>query len=152
MQRGNLGWDELDDSFTHTFNFFDDHPSIDSALQVIKAKIFEYIPMSMSNFNWSSTIVQHWMECYNVMGVLDDNDPQDTNIPKYEGTCAVEGLGISSNQFLNPLKTKKVNIGSLDNPKFANIRDDETDRRITDLLHKLQDLIPTNFLDMKRIV
>ena len=92
------------------------------------------------------------MECYIVTGGPDDDDPWDTNIPEYGGTYVVERIGISSNQFLNPLKTKKVNIGSLDNPKFANIRDDETDRRITDLLHELQDLIPTNFLDMKRIV
>ena len=36
---------------------------------------------------------------------------------------AVEGFGISSDQFLRPLKIKKVNIGSHENPKFANIGD-----------------------------
>ena len=35
----------------------------------------------------------------------------------------VEGSGISSDQFFKPLKIKKVNIGSLKNPKFANIGD-----------------------------
>ena len=60
----------------------------------------------------------------------------------------VEILGISSNQFLNPLKTKKVNIGSRENPKLSNIRDywdDQTFGRIIDLMHEFQDLFPTKF-------
>ena len=59
-----------------------------------------------------------------------------------------EGLGISSDQFLSPLKIKKVNIGSPENPKFANIKDywdDETIGKITDLLHEFQNLFPTKF-------
>ena len=67
----------------------------------------------------------------------------------------MEGLGISSKQFLNPLKTTKVNIGSVENPKFTNIGDywdDETVRRITDLLHEFQDLFPKFFLEMKGFV
>ena len=77
------------------------------------------------------------MECYNVMGGPKDDDLWGTNIPESEGTHAVDGFGISSNQFLNPLKTKKVNIGSIENPKFSNIGDfwdDETFGRIIDLL------------------
>ena len=41
-----------------------------------------------------------------------DDEPLDVNIPDLEGVCAVEGLGISSDQFLSPLKTNKFNIGS----------------------------------------
>ena len=58
-------------------------------------------------------------------------------------------LGISYNSFLNPLKTKKVNIGSPEIPKFANIGDywdDETIGKITDLQHEFQYLFPTKFL------
>ena len=33
----------------------------------------------------------------------------------------VEGSGVSIYKFLNPLKIKKVNIGSPENPNFANI-------------------------------
>ena len=61
----------------------------------------------------------------------------------------MEGLGISSNQFLNPLKVKKVNIGSPKYPKFVNIGDywdDEIVAKITNLLHEFQDLFPTKFL------
>ena len=59
LQRGTLEWDELAARFTRTFKFVDDHPSIVVALQVIKMKMFEDIPMLMSNFNHSSTTVQH---------------------------------------------------------------------------------------------
>ena len=48
---GTIEWEVLDTSFTHTFEFVDDHPSIDAALQVIKTNIFEDIPMSMTNFH-----------------------------------------------------------------------------------------------------
>ena len=67
----------------------------------------------------------------------------------------VEGASMSTDQFLRPLKIKKVNIGSAENPKFANIGDywdDETVRNITDLLHEFQDLFPTKFYEMKGIV
>ena len=70
---------------------------------------------------------------------LDDDDQLNVHIPKSEGTRKVEGLGISSNQFLIPLKIKKVNIGSPENSKFVNIRDywdDETIGKITELLHE----------------
>ena len=67
----------------------------------------------------------------------------------------MEGFGICSDQFLNPLKVKKVNIGSLENPKFSNIGDywdDETVGKITDILHEFQDMFPTKFLEMNGIV
>ena len=56
---------------------------------------------------------------------------------------------------MNPLKIKKVNIGSLENLKFANIwyyKYEETTKKITDLLHEFQDLFPTKFTEMKGIV
>ena len=60
----------------------------------------------------------------------------------------MEGFGISSDQLLIPLKIKKVNVGSPENPKFTNIGDywdNETMEKITDLLHEFQDLFPTKF-------
>ena len=59
----------------------------------------------------------------------DDDHPFHINIPDCEGTCIVEGFGICRDQFLNPLKVKKVNIGTTNNPKVSNIRyysDDKT--------------------------
>ena len=57
LWRGTIEWEDLDSSFTHTFEFSDDHPSIDVALQVIKTKISKDIPMSMTNVYHSSTTV-----------------------------------------------------------------------------------------------
>ena len=94
------------------------------------------------------------MACYNLVGDPDD-DPTNINIPKLEGMHTVEGSGISSDQFLKPLKIKKVIIRSPENPKFTNIGDywdEETVAKITDLLHEYQDLFPTNFSKMKGIM
>ena len=84
-----------------------------------------------------------------------DDHPLDINIHESEGMHAMEGFGISSDQFLSPLKIEKVNIGSLDNPKFTNIGDywdEETVGKIIDLLHEFQDMFSTIFSEMKGIV
>ena len=68
-----------------------------------------------------------------------NDDLTNTNILESEGTHEVEGSGISSDQFLKPLKIKKVNMGSPENPKFANIGDywdEEIVMKIMDLLHE----------------
>ena len=95
------------------------------------------------------------MECYNVTGEPDDDDPCDINIPESKGTRPMEGSGVSSDNFLNPLKIKRVNIGSSENQKFANIGcywGDDTVKKITDLLHEFRDLFPTKLSEMKGIV
>ena len=94
------------------------------------------------------------MACYNLAGDPDD-DLTNSNILKLEGTHTVEGSGSSSDQFLNPLKIKKVNIRSPKNPKFTNIGyywDDEMVVKITYLLHEFQYLFPTKFSEIKGIV
>ena len=55
----------------------------------------------------------------------------------------------------HPLKTGKVNIGMEENPKFENVGDywdEETMEKITNMLHEFQDLFPTKFSEMKRIL
>ena len=73
------------------------------------------------------------MECYNVSREPNDDDPLDVNIHESQGTWKVEGFGISSDQFINPLKVKKISIGSLENPKFVNIGDYLDDDTVGDL-------------------
>ena len=73
------------------------------------------------------------------MGEPNDDDPLEINIPESKGIHTVEGAAISTDQFLKPLKIKKVNIGSIENSKFANIGDHwdkETVGKITYLLHE----------------
>ena len=67
--------------------------------------------------------IHNWMECYNLTREPDDDDPLEINILEFEGMRVVEGAAMSTNQFLKPLKIKKVNIGSVENLKFANIGD-----------------------------
>ena len=141
--------------YSHTFDFVNDHPSTNVALHIIKTKLFEDIHVAITNFNQHNATIQHWIECYNMMREPDDDDPLDVNILEYEGTHVVEGFGIFSDQFLNPLKVKKVNIGSPENPKFVSIGDyydNETVGKITDLLYEFQGLFPTKFSEMKGIV
>ena len=108
----------------------------------------------MSSHQCSMTI-QLCMACYNLAGEPYD-DTNNINIPESEGVWDIERSGISSDQFLKPLKTKKANIGLSENPKFANIGDywddHETVTKITYLLHDFQDLFPTKFSEMKGIV
>ena len=105
----------------------------------MKEKIFEEIPVATTNIHHRNVTIHHWVECYNITGEPDDDDPLSLNILDSEGMRAVEGFGISNNQFLSTLKIKKVNIGSPENPKFANIGyywDDEIVGNIIDLLHE----------------
>ena len=55
---------------------------------------------------------------------------------------------------MNPLKVKKVNIGSPENPNFASMgdyQDNATVGKITDLLHEFQDLFLKMFVEIKGI-
>ena len=97
--------------FTHIFEFVDDHPTMDVALQMIKEKIFAKAPVEDANSHQCSVTIQQWMACYNIARDPDD-DLTNINISKLEGTHIVTGTGISSDHFLKSLKIRKVNIGS----------------------------------------
>ena len=87
-------------------------------------------------------------------GEPNDGDPLNVNIHESDGMRAVEGLCSSSDQFLSPLKIKKFNIGSTENPKFTNIGDywdEEIVGKITDLFYEFQDTLSV-FSEMKGIV
>ena len=93
---------------------------MDVVLQMIKDKIFAEILVEEENSHQCSMTIQQWMAIYNLAGDPDD-DPTNINIPESEGTHGVEGISISSDQFLHPLKIRKVSIGSPENLKFTNI-------------------------------
>jgi hypothetical protein len=53
-----------------------------------------------------------------------------------------------------PIKVKKVNIGTTEQPKMANIGDywdEQIVESITELLREYNDLFPTTFIEMKGI-
>ena len=82
LQRGTYEWESLTVKFTQTFEFTSEHPTVDVALQVIKEKIFEEIPFADTNFYQCSMTTHNWLECYNITGEPDDDDPLEINIPE----------------------------------------------------------------------
>jgi hypothetical protein len=66
----------------------------------------------------------------------------------------VEGPPIESEFIATLIKVKKVNIGTVENPKMDNIGDywdEQTVESITELLREYNDLFPTTFTEMKGI-
>ena len=66
----------------------------------------------------------------------------------------MKGPQIESEVISTPIKVKKVNIGTTEHPKMANIGDywdEPTVERITELLRKYNDLFPTKFTEMNGI-
>ena len=67
----------------------------------------------------------------------------------------MHGPAVEALEVTQPLKTRTVNIGSEENPKYATIGDywdDEMVSKVTQLLHEYQDLFPTKFSEMKGIL
>jgi hypothetical protein len=62
--------------------------------------------------------------CYHVEEEAPDEvDPHNIHITRIEGEREVEGPSLESKLFSTPIKVKKVNIGTIDNPKMASVGD-----------------------------
>jgi hypothetical protein len=84
----------------------------------------------------------------------EEDDPRDIQIEEVEGEREVEGPPIESKFIVVPIKVNKVNIGTIENPKMASIRD-HWDEKIVEIIIELlceyNDLFPTKFIEMKGI-
>ena len=84
---------------------------------------------------------------YNLSGEPEDDDElQNVNILDPEGSHDVALLDIPTDSMNHPPRIWKVNIGLVENPKFANVGDywgEEMMAKITYLVHEFQDLFPT---------
>jgi NADH:ubiquinone oxidoreductase subunit D len=93
--------------------------------------------------------VHELLECYNVAKEEhDEDDPRNVQIPKTEGERVVEEPKLEFVAYIHSIKTQKLNIGTVENPKFAQIGDywsDETVEKIVDLLQEYKDLFPMTF-------
>ena len=49
LRQGTQDWEGIVKQFAHTFEFTDEHPTVDVALQTIKEKIFAEIPVEEAN-------------------------------------------------------------------------------------------------------
>jgi len=94
------------------------------------------------------------LPCYHVTEEEDPTkeNPHNIQILEVEGEREIEVPKLDSTYDAAPLKIKKVNIGTIENPKIASIQyywDNQIVERITKLLHEYSDLFPTKFLEMK---
>jgi hypothetical protein len=156
LRRGTVAWPLMVEGFQLTFKFESEYLKIDQALKVTKGKLLANCSLPVLETPKWKIALEQALECYNLTeeGEEDEN-PRNVNIPESEGTCDVQGPELKVPDVAKPVKIKKVNIGSEEEPKFASIGDywdDETIESITDLLRDYQDLFPTKFTEMKGIL
>ena len=58
LRQGNQEWEGLAKKFAHTFEFSDERPTIDVALQEIKEMIFDEIHVDVESFHQCSATIQ----------------------------------------------------------------------------------------------
>jgi hypothetical protein len=64
------------------------------------------------------------LSCYHVQEEAPvEDDRRDIQIEEVEGEREVEGPPLESKLIAAPIKVNKVNIGTIENPKMANIGD-----------------------------
>jgi hypothetical protein len=150
--------DNITTNFIVTFSFEHENPNIDSTLKQIRGVIFidePEVELMTEYQQQNRQTVKELLSCYHVEEEApDEDDPHNIHITEIEGEREVEGPSLESEVFVAPIKVKKVNIGTTDNPKMASIGDywdEQTVERITELLREYSDLFPTTFTEMKGI-
>jgi hypothetical protein len=142
MCREAMNWDQLIQRFEVKFTFEHESPLTDVSLKDIRTNIFleegPIVVVPMCSVHIASTIVHKLLECYNVVKEeQDEEDTRDIPLPKTKGENAIEEPYIEKVVYAQPLKMWKVNIGTKENPKFAQIGDflnDETVEKFAYLL------------------
>ena len=67
----------------------------------------------VSTFPQWTVIVEKMMECYKIIGELDDDDLRYVHILDIETSQDLEGRNVASKKFLQSLKINKVKLGPL---------------------------------------
>ena len=110
-----ISWVSLVDSFVLTFSINEVCPALDAAIRLIHTKVFDDKEIAEYQPDWKEQEANA-VECYN-LAIDEDDDPHNINIPESEGHCEVHGLVVESPEVTQPLRTRKVNIGSEEMPK-----------------------------------
>ena len=121
LRHGTSSWDSLVDSFVLTFSILEVCPTLDAAIRLIHTKVFDGKDTAEYQPDWKEQEANA-VECYNLT-IDEDDDPRNINIPESEGHCEVHGPVVESPEVTQPLKTRQVNIGSEEQPKYATIGD-----------------------------
>jgi len=123
MHKDTTIWEELTQRFEISFTFEHESPSIDTTLKEIQTKIFlevemmEIVPICSDHKD--KMTVKKILECYNVTKEeYEEEDLRNVKIPEIEGICIVEGTKHASAAYTQPIKMKKVNIGTIENLNF----------------------------------
>ena len=139
LRREITTWEELTIFFAHTFSFADAYHNVHNELQIIWDVVLKLVSVTYPMDPHVHCHMQSMMEWYNRSGEPEDDDELwNINIPETEGSRDVVALDIAIDPMSQPLKIRKVNIGTKENPKFASVGDDwdaETMTKITELLH-----------------
>jgi hypothetical protein len=127
-------------TFVTTFLFESQYPTVDQGLQIVRQKVFEEaprLPLEQEEDEWTMPL-QKLQGCYNI-NVDEDDDPRKVNITETEGQRDIEGPGVELPFIGQPIKIKKVNIGTKQTLKLDNVGDYwdvSTIDKITKLLHE----------------
>ena len=116
-----VSWDCLFYSFVLTFSINEVSPALDVAIRLIHTKLFDDQEIAEYQLDQKEQEANA-VECYN-LAIDEDDDPRNINIPELEGHCEVHGPAVEAPEVTQPLKTRTVNIGSEENPKYATIGD-----------------------------
>lgn len=158
LRRGTEDWGDMMKEFICTFNFEAETPTVDNALQVVMRRIWSD-PVAENEVEEEEAMKQD-LACYKLAiegndAESDDEELRHLEIIEAEGEIGVQGLELQSPDVTQPVKVMKVNIGSEEKPRFANVRDywdEETVSKITGLLREYQEVFPTKFSEMKGII
>jgi len=78
----------------------------------------------MCSAHKDSMNVHELLECYNVAKEEQDMENiRNIQVPEIGGERIIQGPELESVAYAQPLKARKVNIGTKENPKFAQISD-----------------------------
>jgi hypothetical protein len=117
-------WEGMTQNFVTTLLFESQYPLVDKALHIVRHKVFEEasnLPLEKEEDKWVAPL-QKLQGCYNI-NADEDDDPRKVNIIETEGQRDVEGPGVDLPFIGQPIKMKKVNIGTKQTPKLANVGD-----------------------------
>jgi hypothetical protein len=127
MHKETKEWATLQQNFIVTFSFEHENPNIDVALKRIRNIIFIEEPEVESITEAqqrNKKTFKDLLSCYNVQEEApDEDDLCDIQIEEVEVERDVEGPPLESEVISMPIKIKKVNIGTTEQPKIVSIGD-----------------------------
>jgi hypothetical protein len=117
-------WESMTHNFVTTFLFERQYPTVDQVLHIVRQKLFEEapsLPLEQEEDEW--TVPLQKLQGYYNINFYEDDDPKKMNITEIEGQRDIEGPEVELPFIGQPLKINKVNIGTEQTSKLANVED-----------------------------